>query len=405
MPFSCYYCLQRGSIAMLGVVKWARTYPHEGVVLLFRSRFLLFSAALLALFALPALAGEIAVVDSLGRSVTVPESPERIIASGSGCLRMVVYLQAQDRVVAVDSAEKRTADLGATATSRPYSIANPQFMDMPLFGEFRGLDSPELIAGLSPQPQVILKLSPLAGPHPDVLTEKTGIPVIGLDAGNLTDKKDDFYTTLRLMGRILGKAERAEEIVSFFEDHLADLSRRTEGVPESDRPTCYIGGVSSRGAHGFTSTEPGYPPFVYTNANNAAAEPGEKGSQVAQIAKEKLLEWDPEVLFVDLGTVNAGEQANSLYQLRKDPALSSLTAVREGRIYGVLPYNSYSLNFGSVLADAYFVGKTLYPDRFADVDPAAMADEIYSFLVGEPVFHRMNEGLGGLAFSKIEVGE
>ena len=66
----------------------------------------------------------------------------------------------------------------------------------------------------------------------------------------------------------------------------------------------------------------------------------------------------------------------------------------------VLPYNSYSLNFGSVLADAYFVGKTLYPDRFADIDPAAMADEIYSFLVGEPVFHRMNEGLGGQAFSK-----
>lgn len=371
-----------------------------------RSRSFIVTAALLAaLSSLPALAGEITVTDTLGRSVVVPESPERIIASGSGCLRLVVYLQAQDRVVAVDSAERRTPELGVLVSSRPYSIANPQFGDLPIFGEFRGMDSPELIAGLSPQPQVILKVSPLAGPHPDVLTEKTGIPVVGLELGNLTDRKEEFYSTLRLMGRILDRGERAEEVVAFFERHLAELTRRTEDIPEDERPTCYIGGVASRGAHGFTSTEPNYPPFVYTGAKNVAATPDRKGSQVVQIAKEKLLEWDPEVLFVDLSTLTAGEGANSLHQLRDDPAMAALTAVREGRVFGVLPYNSYSLNFGSVVADAYFVGKTLYPERFEDVDPAAMADEIYTFLVGKPVFQTMNDYFSGRALARIEPGE
>jgi len=56
-----------------------------------------------------------------------------------------------------------------------------------------------------------------------------------------------------------------------------------------------------------------------------------------------------------------------------------------------------------VLADAYFVGKVLYPDRFADIDPVQKADEIYTFFVGKPVFSQMNSQYGGFAFSQIPV--
>ncbi len=355
--------------------------------------------------AIPACAGEITVIDSLGRSVAVPASPERIIGSGSGALRLIVYLQAQDRVVAVDSAERRVPGLAVLTSARPYSIANPQFQDLPVFGEFRGMDNPELIAGLAPQPQVIFKVSPLSGPHPDQITAKTGIPVVGLEYGNLTDKREEFYSSLRLMGKILGKAERAEEVIAFFKGHLAELAARAADIPGGRRPSCYIGGVASRGAHGFTSTEPGYPPFLYTGAKNPAAAPGEKTSAVVQISKEKLLEWDPDILFVDLSTTTAGEQANSLHQLRHDPVFSALAAVRERRIWGVLPYNSYTINYGSVLANGYFVGKVLCPERFEDVDPAAKADEIFTFLVGKPVFSVINEGFSGRVFSKIVLEE
>ncbi|MGI6252547.1 MAG: iron ABC transporter substrate-binding protein [Aminivibrio sp.] len=367
-----------------------------------------FSAALLLAFlllSLPALAAEMTVTDSLGREVTVPASLERIIGSGSGALRLITYLQGQDKVVAVDSAEQRVPSLGVLVSTRPYSIANPGFQELPVFGEFRGHDSPELIAGLSPQPQVILKVSPLAGPHPDQLTAKTGIPVVGFEYGNLTDKKEDFYGTLRLMGTILGREERAEAVISFFEGHVAELAKRTADIPEEDRPTCYIGGVSSRGSHGFVSTEPDYPPFIFTGARNAASGAGGKGSSTVQVSKEKLLEWDPDIIFVDISTATAGDDANSLHQLRDDPALSALTAVREGRIWSVLPYNSYTINYGSVLANGYFVGKVLYPEKFQDVDPMTMADEIYTFLVGKPVFAAMNEGFQGRIFTRLNPGE
>ena len=368
-----------------------------------------FSAALLLAFlllSLPALAAEMTVTDSLGREVTVPASLERIIGSGSGALRLITYLQGHDRVVAVDTADQKDPPIGVLVSTRPYSIANPRFQELPIFGEFRGHDSPELIAGLSPQPQVILKVSPLAGPHPDQLTAKTGIPVVGFEYGNLTDKKEDFYGTLRLMGSILGKEKRAETVISFFEEHLAELARRTADIPEEDRPSCYIGGVASRGAHGFTSTEPGYPPFLHTNARNVAAlDKDEKTAAVAQISKEKLLEWNPEVVFIDISTATAADEASALRQLTSDPALASLAAVREGRVWSVLPYNAYSINYGSVLANGYFVGKTLYPDRFEDVDPAAKADEIYTFLVGKPVFAEINEGFSGKVFAPLVPGK
>ncbi len=344
---------------------------------------------------------EVTVTDCLDRSVTVPAPLEHVIISGSGGLRLLTYLQALDRVVGVDSAEKTVSFIDA----RPYILAHPELRELPLFGEFRGRDNPELIAGLSPLPQVIFKVSPLSGPSPDDLTAKTGIPVVGLDYGNLTDEKEKLYTTLRTLGSLLGKKERAEEVVAFFEHHMAELARRSAGLPEAQRPTCYVGGVAHRGPHGLTSTEPGYPPFFYTGARNIAADLATGKSENIHLSKEKILEWDPEVIFVDLSTLSGGEEANAFFQLRNDPVFQALRAVREKSLYGVLPYNWYNTNFGSVLADGYFVGKVLYPEQFADVDPAAMADEIYTFLVGKPVFAPMKNSFEGMVFERLSLEE
>ncbi|KUL01325.1 MAG: Periplasmic binding protein, partial [Synergistales bacterium 54_9] len=60
-------------------------------------------------------------------------------------------------------------------------------------------------------------------------------------------------------------------------------------------------------------------------------------------------------------------------------------------------------NYGSVLANAYFVGKVLYPERFEDVDAVGKADEIYEFLVGGRVFEELNGFFENLAFTRIDL--
>jgi iron complex transport system substrate-binding protein len=77
--------------------------------------------------------------------------------------------------------------------------------------------------------------------------------------------------------------------------------------------------------------------------------------------------------------------------------------VKKGLVYGALPYNWYTTNYGSVLANAYFIGKILYPERFADIDPMAKTDDIYTILVGKPVFAEMNDLFQGLVFRPLSM--
>jgi len=353
---------------------------------------------LLTLLSCPAAASMRTIQDGTGRTVTVPDSPTKVICSGPGCLRLLTYLGAQNMAVAVDDMESRRSRFDA----RPYSLANPQFKSLPIFGQFRGHDDPERILTLPEQPQVIFKTYPAMGHNPDELQAKTGIPVVTLEYGNLGSQRDRLYQAIRIMGDVIGHSDRAEAVIAFFDAQIRELSKRSAGVPEKDRTTVFIGGVASKGPHGFQSTEPGYPPFRFVHARNMAAS-GHGGKELrhADVAREKILEWDPEVLFLDLSTLQMGDGASGLFELKVDPAYQALTAVQKGEVYGLLPYNWYSRNYGSILANGFFIGKLLRPDRFQDIDPAAKADEIYTFLVGRPVFSRMNAMFQNLVFTPI----
>ncbi|AKJ39806.1 iron ABC transporter substrate-binding protein [Methanosarcina barkeri] len=343
--------------------------------------------------------GEFTLTDGYGREVTIPENVEQVVCSGAGCLRYLVYLQAQDDVVGVDSLEKEKSEV----EGRPYVLANPQLKDYPLIGEFRGNDDPEKIIAISPQ--VILKTGTSGqstasnGADADALQNKTGIPVVMFPYGSLKneEQKSEIYSSLRIMGQVVGKQERAEEVINYINATMQDLENRTADIPESERKTAYIGGVSMAGAHGIISTEPAYPPFLWVNANNVASG---MGADHADIAKEALVDWDPEYIFVDVGTLLLGNEG-AIGELKNDTSLSGLSAVKNKKVYGVIPYNYYSTNYESVLANAYFVGKVLYPDRFEDIDPEAKADEIYTFFVGKPVFSDLNKQHANLGFKQI----
>jgi len=152
------------------------------------------------------------------------------------------------------------------------------------------------------------------------------------------------------------------------------------------------------------STEPSHAPFVFVNAKNVAAPSAtEKPSSHAMVAKEQLVFWDPEVIFIDVSTLRLGVGENALDQLRSDPSHESLAAVRGGRIYGLFPNVSYAQNYETVFANAYYVGKVLYPRLFEDVDPMAKAEQICRFLNGGPAFEQLNKRFDGLAFSRITV--
>jgi iron complex transport system substrate-binding protein len=115
------------------------------------------------------------------------------------------------------------------------------------------------------------------------------------------------------------------------------------------------------------------------------------GSHVL-VDMEVLLGLDPDVIFIDGGGLALVAEA---YR-RKPDLYGALKAFRQKKVFTVLPFNFYTTNIGTAMADAYAIGKTLYPDRFTDVDLAAKADEIYTFMVGQPVYAQMTSDFGPL---------
>jgi iron complex transport system substrate-binding protein len=335
----------------------------------------------------------VSVTDLMNRSVTVVKDPQRIIGIGAGSLRMIVYLQAQDHVVGVDMREQNVSNTSApgmpSGTDRPYNIAHPDLADRPFVGAIAG--DPELIATLNPD---VVFVTFVAGKDAAALQEKSGVPVVALVSGDLGKNRQAFYDSLRTMAMVVNREKRADEVITYINATLADLQKRTKDIPAEKRPKVFVGGIAFNGAHGFLSTDPAYAPLSLVNGNNVAAGAGSGGQII--VDKEKLLAWDPDVIFIDEASyLLVKEDLNdSVYQ--------SLKAVKGQNVYGVMPYNWYANNYDTVLADAYYVGKILYPEQFADVDPAAKADEIYTMLDGKPVYTEMKAIFGGfIPFNQI----
>lgn len=340
------------------------------------------------------------ITDAAGRTIVIPEKVDHIICSGPGCLRLVSYLGAQNLVVGVDTIEKRNTQFDA----RPYSFANPQFKHLPIFGEFRGRDIPEKIISLPILPQVIFKTYAGSGYDPVKLSKKTGIPVVTLEYGDLVHNRKAFYTALTILGQALDRQTRAKEVIRFFDSQIRQLETRTQDIPDAQKKSCFVGGIAFKGPHGFSSTEPHYPPFQFVHAKNIA-NTAETATTLRQsnFSKEKILVMNPDVLFLDLSTLQMGEDQGGLYELKHDPVYGGLTAVETREIFGVLPYNWYTQNFGSILADAWYIGKILYPKQFSDIVPEKKADQIYTFLLSKSVFEQMKASFKQMVFERIEL--
>ncbi|HWQ67649.1 MAG TPA: iron ABC transporter substrate-binding protein [Methanospirillum sp.] len=367
---------------------WAISFASMYCILLF-----------FAIAAMPAMATEssgsiMEITDLYDRTVTVPVHPDKIIGSNAGALRFICFLGVQDKVVAVDAYDNQVP---TKYYGKSYLLANPHFADLPIFGEGMGKDDPEKIVKIGPQ--VIFKTSPSAAKDLDELQTKTGIPVVGLKMGGLNTEqnKKDFYDSLKVIAKVMGKEARADEIISYVDGQIAELEKRTVDVDAAKAPTTYIGGVAFRGPHGIESTEPAYPPFKMIHANNIAES---MGTDHADIAKEKIVDQDPSVIFVDLGTLQMNG-TTGLDELKTDPSYQTLSAVKSGEVYGVLPYNWYSWNPDNMLADAWYIGSVLYPDKFSGLNMKEKANEIYNFFVQKPLYDEMNSQYDNLAFTRL----
>ncbi len=333
------------------------------------------------------LAGERTIVDSEGREVAVPETVESIVCVGVGALRYTCYMGCADLVVGVEDYETKAG------MSRLYNYVNfDKFKDLPVTGTNGNPNTEEIIAV---NPQVIV-MSAYAGVDADDLQSKTGIPVVVVPGSDAT-LDDKAYETIRILGQLLGKQDRAQALTQYLKDLEKDLKDRTSAVADADKPTVYVGGVSFKGHHGFEGTEAGYGPLALIGANNLADTTGQSGA--FNIDLEQVLTWDPDVIFLDF---NGMELINAHYKEKPD-YYKSLTAVQNGKVYSQISFRSSASNLETALADAYYAATVLYPEQFADVDLEEKVGEIFTMLLGINPYADLKEA--GYAFRPITIGQ
>ena len=327
------------------------------------------------------------ITDGAGRQVEVPETVRSIVCVGVGALRYTCYMGAQDLVVGVEDYETKEG------MTRLYQYVNfEKFKALPVIGT-NGAPYAEEIISLAPD---VIVMSKFASVEADDLQAKTGTPVVVVP-GSDTTLDDAAFETIRIMGQLYGKEARAAELTDYLKGIQKDLDDRTMDIPEEEKPSVYVGGVSFKGHHGFEGTEAFYGPFELIHAKNLANTTGQTGA--FNIDLEQVLSWDPDIIFIDF---NGLTLINEDYSKNSD-FYNSLTAVQEGKVYSQISFRSSASNLETALADAYYAACVMYPERFRDVDPVAKAEEIFEKLLGANPYADLKEA--GYEFRPIEIGK
>jgi len=167
---------------------------------------------------------------------------------------------------------------------------------------------------------------------------------------------------MRLFGRILGgeAGAKAEDWCAWYEGKIAALLARTAAIPAGQRLRTYY----LRGPDALITGTVHSNPYWYGEIGGAdMVEKNLTGPGKGLVAMEAVIGWDPQVILV-------GRQYSTDLVLG-DERWKDISARRNGQVIplpnGVFYWDGSTE--GALFAE--FVAKTLYPDRFADLDMAA----------------------------------
>lgn len=326
----------------------------------------------------------VTVTDMIGREVTVtPGSYQRVVCVGAGALRMYSYIGDTALLCGVEDIDNTTlADRPKMfdGVARPYVLVyGDVFAALPSCG----VGGPNAQAAeaekiLSCQPDIIISEYEDVE-KADALQQQVGVPVIALRAGVDGVFAEAFPGSLRLLGQLFGREDRAEELISFIESETAEITRRTADVAEADKPGVYICGLGNWGTTNHLMTSQSYAAFRVANIRNAVTDLGTDAVQAIEAEKFAALGDSMDIMLIDAAAV---KNIAPLYQ--EDPTLlDTCKAWQTGQVYLEMAYNAYYTNYEIALANAWFAAKCVYPDLFADVDMTAKTNEITQAFLGQ----------------------
>lgn len=316
------------------------------------------------------------VTDLLGRKVVAKKDNQKVLCVGASALRLYSYVGDMDKLCGAEAYETKKED---KVPVRPYNYAyRDLFEKLPKVQTGGPMQPANAEAILSAKPDIVFSL------YDDVekmnqLQAKINTPVVCLSYGKSDPFSNDVYRSLELIGQLVGTTARATEVVSYIKDLKKDLNDRTKNIPDAEKKSVFLAYNTYNGGAGeIGSSLVNYTCFKETNSKNVLSESMNLGTNNPTIDLEKIIELKPEIMFIDVANY---QKLVADYKSEKKASLEKIPAFQTGDIYLQMPFNQYYTNIDIAMADCYYVGKTVFPEAFKDVDITSKYNEILSTLL------------------------
>ncbi len=338
----------------------------------------------------------ITLVDMVGRNVTfAPNKVKKIVCIGAGALRLYSYvgdlslLSGVERVDVEGDDANKFGFVNNSLALRPYKIINHSCWDnLPSCG--MGGPKSQVVekeAIINCDPDLIISLYSQDKAGMDELSSTLNVPVLTLSYGNNEAFDENVKKSLSLLGKALGKEERANELIDYIKGIEEDLKTRSSGISKEDKPSIYLGCQANYGLKSFESSTAGYNVFDAAGVRNYLDDLGLEGYQKS-VNLEYLVNKSPDKIILDAGGL--GLFKNDYANKEKKEIFNSIEAIKKEEVYIQMPYNSYYTNLEIAYCDAYNAGMVSFPSRYEDIDIKEKANEITKMFLGTPFYDNPN---------------
>ncbi|PZO68216.1 MAG: Fe3+-hydroxamate ABC transporter substrate-binding protein [Paracoccus denitrificans] len=325
---------------------------------------------------------EVTLTDADGRQVVL-DAPAKRVALGEADLILSLMLLTDDPVAPIAAwGSPERLDPGIR---RALEQRFPAINAIPVAGSASPVEfNIESVIATDPDLYVIRVFDP-AWERVRAQLDQSGIPVIFLDSPALDQMAPDQRVafSLSLLGKAIGKDDRAKAYETFISEHYARARSLVDQRP--DRPKVLLDGNATRDCcwvPGKQNRLRGLVSFAGGEIVGSDLVPGYAG----KISQEYIMAADPQVLIatggqhladahglvLGVGTDVAAAQA-SLDQLLATGIRPELDAVRDGRAHGI--QHLLTISPLEVLAMEAFVG-WIHPELADRINPNATLREL-----------------------------
>lgn len=328
----------------------------------------------------------ISYIDMYKRDVQITKN-EKIVCLGPGCLRLITYMKIQDKLIGVEN------NILRFSPNSIYTQAlNKDFIkSLPIVGQGGPGKMPNLETLINIRPDIIFT-SFLSMEQVRHIQNKTKIPVIALSYGSgygsiyskddkTQEKLTSIKNSIKLIGKIMQKEQRAEEIILFMKEEENKLSKLSKSLKLSSiKKSIYIGGIAYKGLHGITSTESDYPALKLLNIKNNILKE-HKGH--AYINEETLFIFNPDLIFLD-------SLSNKIVkdEIKKNKNIfNHIKAFKNKNIYWLYPSNFSNTNIENIYVNSWLISSYLGNN----IDMNLTKNRIYSLFLGEDIAKKIEK--------------